>query len=156
MCVPSQDMRPKMKKMDMRMALLVTLTSDVGMPVRPMLLSAGTSGVVCANWTCDDYLHFAETVAVLFLGDMFDSEEHYHLAVMWHMLHGAVIHYLRDCEECDAHADSEECRRVNECIKKQREEGFNCLLTYAQMCSMYLPDEMMKLNLQNLVCRVRA
>eukprot|EP00873_Tetraselmis_striata_P008664 jgi/Tetstr1/428928/TSEL_018904.t1 len=35
----------------------------------------------------------------------------------------------------------EECRRINEYIKKQREEGFNCLLTYAQMCDMHLPDE---------------
>eukprot|EP00873_Tetraselmis_striata_P023592 jgi/Tetstr1/443856/TSEL_031810.t1 len=60
-------MRPKMKKMDMRMALAI-LTSDFGMPVRPMLPSAGTSGVVCANWTCEDYLHFAETVAVMVLG----------------------------------------------------------------------------------------
>eukprot|EP00873_Tetraselmis_striata_P035669 jgi/Tetstr1/455933/TSEL_042714.t1 len=36
-----------------------------------MLPSAGTSGVVCANWTCEDFLHFlhfAETVAVLVLG----------------------------------------------------------------------------------------
>eukprot|EP00873_Tetraselmis_striata_P006479 jgi/Tetstr1/426743/TSEL_001680.t1 len=61
---------------------------------------------------------------------------------MWHMLQGAVSHYLRDCEECDAPADNEECRRVNECIKTQREEGFDYLLTYAQMCSMYFPDEM--------------
>eukprot|EP00873_Tetraselmis_striata_P038213 jgi/Tetstr1/458477/TSEL_004331.t1 len=52
---------------------------------------------------------------------------------MWHMLQGAVIHYLRDCEECDAPDGGEECRRVNEYIKKQREEGFNCLLTYAQI-----------------------
>eukprot|EP00873_Tetraselmis_striata_P043400 jgi/Tetstr1/463664/TSEL_008525.t1 len=59
-----KDMRPKMKKMDRRMAL-VTRTSDFGRPVRPMLPSAGTSGVVCANWTCEDFLHFAETVAVL-------------------------------------------------------------------------------------------
>eukprot|EP00873_Tetraselmis_striata_P045890 jgi/Tetstr1/466154/TSEL_010715.t1 len=72
---------------------------------------------------------------------------------MWHMLQGAVIHYLRDCEECDAPADSEECQRANEYIKKQREEGLSCLLTHAQMCSMYLPDEMMKLNLHNMVCR---
>eukprot|EP00873_Tetraselmis_striata_P045064 jgi/Tetstr1/465328/TSEL_000865.t1 len=50
----------------------------------------------------------------------------------------------------------EECRRVNEYIKKQREEGFSCLLTYAQMCVMHLPDDRMKLNLHNLVCRVRA
>eukprot|EP00873_Tetraselmis_striata_P019358 jgi/Tetstr1/439622/TSEL_028044.t1 len=105
------DMRPKMEKMDMRMAL-ITLTSDFGRPVRPMLPSAGTSDVVCANWTCEGYMHFAEIVAVLVLG--------------------------------------EECRRVNECIKKQREESFNCLLTYAQMCNMHLPDEMMKLNLHNL------
>eukprot|EP00873_Tetraselmis_striata_P040879 jgi/Tetstr1/461143/TSEL_006281.t1 len=108
------DMRPKMKKMDRRMALIF----DFGRPVRPMLPSAGTSGMVCANWTCEDYLNFAETVAVLVLG--------------------------------------EECRRVNEYIKRQREEGFNCLLTYAQMCSMHLPNDMMKLNLHNLVCRVRA
>eukprot|EP00873_Tetraselmis_striata_P010997 jgi/Tetstr1/431261/TSEL_020958.t1 len=100
-----------MKKMDRRMAL-VTLTSDFGRPVRPMLPSAGTSGVVCANWTGEDCPHFAETVAVLVLG--------------------------------------EECRRVNEYIKKQRKEGFNCLLTYAQMCSIPLPDDMMKLNLHNL------
>eukprot|EP00873_Tetraselmis_striata_P036956 jgi/Tetstr1/457220/TSEL_043868.t1 len=106
-----------MKKMDRRMAL-VTLTSDFGMPVQPMLPLAGTSGVVCANWTCEDCLHFAETVTVLVLGG--------------------------------------ECRRVNEYIKKQREEGFNCLLTYAQMCNMHLPDDMMKLNLHSLVCRVRA
>mmetsp|Transcript_29184 Transcript_29184/g.74881 ORF Transcript_29184/g.74881 Transcript_29184/m.74881 type:complete len:95 (-) Transcript_29184:934-1218(-) len=72
------------------------------------------------------------------------------------MLQGAVIHYLRDCEECDAPAHSEECRRVNKYIKKQRKEGFNCLLTYSQMCSMHLPDDMMKLNVHNLVCRVRA
>eukprot|EP00873_Tetraselmis_striata_P020543 jgi/Tetstr1/440807/TSEL_029114.t1 len=75
---------------------------------------------------------------------------------MWHMQQGAVIHYLRDCEECDVPADSEECQRVIEYIKMQREEGFNCLLTYAQMCNMYLPDGMMKLNLHNLVCRVKA
>eukprot|EP00873_Tetraselmis_striata_P011351 jgi/Tetstr1/431615/TSEL_021145.t1 len=61
------DMRPEMKKMDMRMAL-VALTSDFGKPNRPMLPSAGTSGVVCANWTCEDFLHFAETVAVLVIG----------------------------------------------------------------------------------------
>eukprot|EP00873_Tetraselmis_striata_P039765 jgi/Tetstr1/460029/TSEL_005349.t1 len=66
------------------------------------------------------------------------------------MLQGAVIHYLRDCEESDTLADSEERRRLNEYIKKQREEGFNCLLTYAQMCIMYLPDEMMKPNLHNM------
>eukprot|EP00873_Tetraselmis_striata_P006705 jgi/Tetstr1/426969/TSEL_017182.t1 len=150
-----EDMRPKMKEMDMRMAL-VTLTTDFGRPVRPMLPSAGTSGVVCANWTCEDFRHFAVTVAVPVLGDMFDSAEHQHLAVLWHMLQGAVIHYLRDCEECDAPADSEECRRVNEYIKKQRDEDFNCLLTYEQMCSMQLPDDTMKLNLHNLVCRVRA
>eukprot|EP00873_Tetraselmis_striata_P028075 jgi/Tetstr1/448339/TSEL_035623.t1 len=102
-----------MKKMDRRMAR-VTLTSDFGRPVRPMMPSAGTSGVVCANLTCEDHLHFAETVAVLVLG--------------------------------------EECRRVNEYIKKQREEGFDCLLTCAQMCGMHLPDDMMKLNLHNLVC----
>eukprot|EP00873_Tetraselmis_striata_P045995 jgi/Tetstr1/466259/TSEL_010815.t1 len=57
-------MRPKMKKMDMRMAL-VALTSDFGMLIRPMLPSTGTSGVVCANWTCEDFMHFAESVAVL-------------------------------------------------------------------------------------------
>eukprot|EP00873_Tetraselmis_striata_P046158 jgi/Tetstr1/466422/TSEL_010950.t1 len=91
-----------MKKMDRRMAL-VTLISDFGKPVRLMLPPAGTSCVVCANWTCEDFPHFAETVAVLLLG--------------------------------------EECRRVNEYIKKQREEGFNCLLTYVQMCSMYFLDE---------------
>eukprot|EP00873_Tetraselmis_striata_P028112 jgi/Tetstr1/448376/TSEL_035658.t1 len=105
------------EKMDVRMAL-VTLTSDFGRPVRPMLPSAGTSGVVCANWTCEDYLHFAEIVVVLVLG--------------------------------------EECRPVNEYIMKQREEGFKCLLTYAQMCSVHLHDEMMKLILHNLVRRVRA
>eukprot|EP00873_Tetraselmis_striata_P009913 jgi/Tetstr1/430177/TSEL_020008.t1 len=111
----------EMKKMDMRMAL-VTLTSDFSMLAPPMLPSAGTSGgVVCADWTCEDYRHFAETVAVLVLGDVFDSEEHQHLAVMWHMLQGAVIGYLRDCEECDAPSDSEECRRANLYIKKQRE-----------------------------------
>eukprot|EP00873_Tetraselmis_striata_P040117 jgi/Tetstr1/460381/TSEL_000059.t1 len=149
-----KDMRPKMRKMDRRMAL-VALTSDFGRPVRPMLPSAaGTiSGVVCANWTCEDFLHFAKTVAVSVFGDMF---EHQHLAVMWHMLQGEVIHCLRGCEECDAPADSEECRRVNEYIKKQREEGFNCVLTHAQMCSMHLPDDMMKLNLHSMVCRVRA
>eukprot|EP00873_Tetraselmis_striata_P009175 jgi/Tetstr1/429439/TSEL_019349.t1 len=70
---------------------------------------------------------------------------------MWHMMQGAVIHYLRDCEECDAPSDSEECRRVDEYIKKQREEGFNCYLTFAQMCSMQLPDDMSKLNMYNLV-----
>eukprot|EP00873_Tetraselmis_striata_P007701 jgi/Tetstr1/427965/TSEL_018039.t1 len=83
-------MRPKMKKIDMRM-VLVALTGDFGRPVRPMMPSTGTSGVVCANWTCDDVLHFAETVAMPVLG--------------------------------------EECQRVNEYIKKQRESGFNCLLT---------------------------
>eukprot|EP00873_Tetraselmis_striata_P014295 jgi/Tetstr1/434559/TSEL_023650.t1 len=57
-------MRPKMKKMGMRM-VLVALTIDFGRLVRPMLSSTGTSGVVCANWTCEDFLHFAETVAVL-------------------------------------------------------------------------------------------
>jgi len=62
-----KEMRPKMKKMDRRMAM-VTLTSDFGRPVRPMLPSAGTSGVVCADWTCEDCLHFAETVAVMVLG----------------------------------------------------------------------------------------
>eukprot|EP00873_Tetraselmis_striata_P025834 jgi/Tetstr1/446098/TSEL_033698.t1 len=61
------DMRPKMNKMHRRMAL-VALTSDFGRPVRPMLPSAGTSGVVCANWTCEDFLHFARTVAVLVFG----------------------------------------------------------------------------------------
>eukprot|EP00873_Tetraselmis_striata_P034254 jgi/Tetstr1/454518/TSEL_041416.t2 len=68
---------------------------------------------------------------------------------MWHMLQGAVIHYLRDCEDCDAPADSDECRRVNEYVKKKREENFNSLLTYAQMCSMHLHDDIMKLNLHN-------
>eukprot|EP00873_Tetraselmis_striata_P018864 jgi/Tetstr1/439128/TSEL_027580.t1 len=63
----SVEMRPKIKKMDRRMAM-VTLTSDFGRPVRPMLPSAGTSGVVCADWTCEDCLHFAETVAVMVLG----------------------------------------------------------------------------------------
>eukprot|EP00873_Tetraselmis_striata_P014497 jgi/Tetstr1/434761/TSEL_023812.t1 len=48
-----------MKNVDKRMAL-VTLTSDFGSP--------GTSGVVCANHTCEDFMHFAETVAVLVLG----------------------------------------------------------------------------------------
>eukprot|EP00873_Tetraselmis_striata_P019083 jgi/Tetstr1/439347/TSEL_027785.t1 len=114
--VGTSGLSPFMKKMDMRMAL-VTLTNDFGRPVRPMLPSAGTSGVVCANWTCEDYLHFTETMAVLVLG--------------------------------------EECRRVNEYIKKPREEGRNCLLTYAQMCGMHLHDDMMKLNMHNLVCRVR-
>eukprot|EP00873_Tetraselmis_striata_P020555 jgi/Tetstr1/440819/TSEL_029126.t1 len=120
-------MRPKMKKMDMWMAP-VALTSDFGTPVRPMLPSAGTSGVVCANWTCEDFTHFAETVAVLVLGDMFDiAGQSCDL-----MLQGAVIHYLRDREECGAPADSEECQRVNEYIKnKQQEEGFNCSVTYA-------------------------
>eukprot|EP00873_Tetraselmis_striata_P005459 jgi/Tetstr1/425723/TSEL_016143.t1 len=136
-----------MRKMDRRMAL-VALTNDFGMPIRPMLSSAGTSCVVCANWTCEDFMHFAETVAVPVLG-----AEHQHMAVMWHMLQGAVIHYLRDCEECDAPTDNEECQRVNEYIKKQREEDLNCLLTYAQMCIMYTPDEM---NLHNLACQVRA
>eukprot|EP00873_Tetraselmis_striata_P026720 jgi/Tetstr1/446984/TSEL_034442.t1 len=63
----AKDMRPKMKKMDVRMAL-VTLTTDFGRPIRPMLPSAGISSGVCANRTCEDYLHFAETVAVLILG----------------------------------------------------------------------------------------
>eukprot|EP00873_Tetraselmis_striata_P027201 jgi/Tetstr1/447465/TSEL_003722.t1 len=147
------DMRPKMKKIDRRMAP-VALTSDFGRPVWPMLPSAGTSGVVCANLTCENFLHFAETVAVMILGDTFDSAEHQHMAIMWHMLQGAVNHYQRDCEECDAPADNEECQRVDKYIKKERKEGFNCLLTYAQMCSMYLPDETMKLNLHNMVCRV--
>eukprot|EP00873_Tetraselmis_striata_P032859 jgi/Tetstr1/453123/TSEL_040146.t1 len=75
---------------------------------------------------------------------------------MWHMLQGAVIHYPRDCEECDPLADGEECKRVNEYIKKQREEGFTCLLTYAQMCSMYLPNKMMKLNLHNRMRDVKC
>eukprot|EP00873_Tetraselmis_striata_P025448 jgi/Tetstr1/445712/TSEL_003511.t1 len=62
-----KDMRPKMKKMDGRMAH-VALTSDFGMPVRLMLPSTSTSGVVCASRTCEDFLHFAETaVAVLIL-----------------------------------------------------------------------------------------
>eukprot|EP00873_Tetraselmis_striata_P010278 jgi/Tetstr1/430542/TSEL_020340.t1 len=56
-----------MKKMDRRMTM-VTLTSNFGMQVRPMLPSAGTRGVVCVNWTCEEFLHFAETVAVLVLG----------------------------------------------------------------------------------------
>eukprot|EP00873_Tetraselmis_striata_P023948 jgi/Tetstr1/444212/TSEL_032105.t1 len=43
-----KDMRPKIKKMDMRMAL-VARTSDFGTFVRPMLPSAGTRDVVCAN-----------------------------------------------------------------------------------------------------------
>eukprot|EP00873_Tetraselmis_striata_P013232 jgi/Tetstr1/433496/TSEL_022766.t1 len=43
-----EDMRPKIKKMDMRMAL-VARTSDFGTFVRPMLPSAGTRDVVCAN-----------------------------------------------------------------------------------------------------------
>eukprot|EP00873_Tetraselmis_striata_P025862 jgi/Tetstr1/446126/TSEL_033726.t1 len=93
-----------------------------------MLPSAGTSVVVCANWTCGDFLHFAEIVAVLVLG-----LEHQHLAVVWHMLQRAVIHYQRAYEECHAPADGEDCQRVNEYIKKLREEGFNCLLTYAQI-----------------------
>eukprot|EP00873_Tetraselmis_striata_P010700 jgi/Tetstr1/430964/TSEL_020719.t1 len=96
------------------------------------------------------FLHFAETVAVMVLGDVFDSAEHHNLAVMWHVLQGAIIHYLRDCEECDAPADNEERQCVNEYIKKQRKESFNCLLTYAQMCIMHLHDEMMKRNLHNL------
>eukprot|EP00873_Tetraselmis_striata_P018264 jgi/Tetstr1/438528/TSEL_027080.t1 len=89
----------KMKKMDRRMAL-VALTSDFGKPTRPMLPSAGTSGVVCAaTWTCDDYLHFEETVAVLVLGDMFDNAEHQHLAVTYVAYVAVVIYCLRDCEE---------------------------------------------------------
>eukprot|EP00873_Tetraselmis_striata_P001491 jgi/Tetstr1/421755/TSEL_012659.t1 len=47
----------------------------------------------------------------------------------------AIIHYVRDCEDCDAHAGSEECQRVNENIKKEREEGSNCFLGYAEMCN---------------------
>eukprot|EP00873_Tetraselmis_striata_P018274 jgi/Tetstr1/438538/TSEL_027090.t1 len=44
---------------------------------------------------------------MLVLGDMFDSAKHQHLAVMWHMLQGAVIHYLRDSEQCGAPDDTE-------------------------------------------------
>eukprot|EP00873_Tetraselmis_striata_P006455 jgi/Tetstr1/426719/TSEL_001656.t1 len=93
-----------MKEMDKRMAM-VALTSDFGRPILPMLPSTGPSGVVRASWSCEKW-HFAETVAVLVLGDMFDNAEHQHLAFMWHMLQGAVIHYRRDCEECDAPADN--------------------------------------------------
>eukprot|EP00873_Tetraselmis_striata_P013344 jgi/Tetstr1/433608/TSEL_022873.t1 len=57
----------KMKKVNRRMAL-VALTNDFRRPVRPTLPSTGSSGVVCANWTCEDFPHFAETVTVLVFG----------------------------------------------------------------------------------------
>eukprot|EP00873_Tetraselmis_striata_P017412 jgi/Tetstr1/437676/TSEL_000234.t1 len=44
----SEDMRPKIKKMDRRITL-VAMTNDFRRPVRPMLPSTGTSGVVCVN-----------------------------------------------------------------------------------------------------------
>jgi hypothetical protein len=51
----------KIRKMDKRMEYLY-LTSDFGRPYRPMLPG---SNVVCANWTCEDFIHFSETVAPL-------------------------------------------------------------------------------------------
>eukprot|EP00873_Tetraselmis_striata_P018145 jgi/Tetstr1/438409/TSEL_026975.t1 len=121
-----------MKKMNMRMAL-VAPTFGFGGPVRPMLPSTGTIGAVCANRACEDFPHFAETVGLLV------RSINLHLVAMWHVLQGAAIYYLRDYKECDAAADDEDWQRVNESIKKQREEGFNCSLTYAQIGAAVRP-----------------
>eukprot|EP00873_Tetraselmis_striata_P026175 jgi/Tetstr1/446439/TSEL_033981.t1 len=84
--------------MDHQRMRLLYLSSDFDRPIREML----NSNKICASWTCEDFLHFTETVSVL---------------------------VLRDNDECSKHADHPDCVALNETIHKKREEGYNHLTT---------------------------